>query len=80
MKMQSVTSSNISAVGYDGDTETLAVRFKEADGMPGNLYEYHKVPRIVHENLMVAESVGKFFAAHVRPLYNHTKVEEARAA
>lgn len=80
MKMQSVTSSNISAVGYDGDTETLAIRFKAADGMPGNLYEYHKVPHIVHDALMGAESVGKFFAKHVRPLYEHTKVEEARAA
>ena len=61
MERQPVISSNIKSVGYDEDTETLEVEFKK-----GALYQYDSVPAEVHQSLMSAPSVGKYFSANVK--------------
>lgn len=59
-----VTSSNIAAIGYDKDSKTLAVQFKN-----GALWHYSGVSEAAHKSLMDAPSKGSYFAAQVKPRY-----------
>lgn len=61
MNMVPVSSSNLSAVGYDAATQTLRVAF-----IGGGLYEYSGVPVSVHTGLMSASSHGSYFDAHIK--------------
>lgn len=68
--MQSVTSSNIGAVGYDEDEKILRVQFAKN----GHVYDYKGVPKRIYDDLMSAESIGAFFAANIRNDFPYTKV------
>ena len=56
MNFISVESSNLSAVGYDPDTQELQVQFKN-----GGIYSYEGVPHQTHADLVSAESIGSAF-------------------
>ena len=56
-----VTSSNIAAVGYDADSQTLAVEFKH-----GHVYHHLGVPASVVDDFDQAESKGRFYAANIK--------------
>lgn len=62
MDHKPVESSNIESVGYDPDAKRLEVRFKG-----GQLWEYDDVDEATHADLLNADSVGKYFHAHIRP-------------
>jgi hypothetical protein len=64
-----VTSSNVVSVGYDPDSMTLEVEFKD-----GPVYQYFDVPEAVYQELMRASSVGQFMHANIRYNYRYTKV------
>lgn len=64
MQMTPVTSSNIKAVGYDGKTTTLRVRFNS-----GRTYQYKDVPHEVYTALIGAQSIGKYFLANIKDQY-----------
>ena len=70
MKRQSVESSNLKSVGYDEFLLVLEIEFKS-----GAVYRYYGVPSEVHDELINAESVGKYFNANVKSKYNFLKVE-----
>ena len=70
MKRQSVESSNIRSVGYDEFLLVLEIEFKS-----GAVYRYYGVPAEVHDELINAESVGKYFNANVKSKYSFLKVE-----
>lgn len=57
-----VESSNIAAIGYDADSKTLQVDFKT-----GKRYQYQNVPPETFAEFQAADSVGKYFAANIRP-------------
>lgn len=63
--LQPVTSSQIQAIGYDDATKTLAVQFHGKAG-PGSTYHYADVPAQKFEELKKAESIGKYFGAHIK--------------
>lgn len=65
MDMTPVSSSNIAAIGYDADTKTLAVQFNN-----GRLYRYTGVPNGEYQNLLNASSVGSYFAANIKNIFN----------
>ncbi len=69
MDHQSVSSSNLSSVGYDESTETLEVQFQN-----GSVYQYHGVSAEIHEQLMQARSVGGFFHSNIRNTFEHSKL------
>lgn len=69
MERQPVTSSNLAEVGYDPELETLEVLFKH-----GGVYKYFNVPAFMHERLMAADSLGRFFNAEIKGRYPETKV------
>lgn len=64
MEREPVSSSNVAAVGYDPDSETLEVEFKKS-----GIYQYFNVPAFMFERLVAADSVGKFFNAEIRDAY-----------
>lgn len=73
-----VTSSNLAEVGYGEDSRTLEVLFTN-----GGHYVYANVPPELHQQLMAAESIGSFFAQHIRShpeLYPFTKLEPDTSA
>ena len=61
MEMIPVTSSNLSAVGYDYESATLRVQF-----LKGGLFEYQGVPSNVYEELMAAGSKGQYFDQFIK--------------
>ena len=70
MTRKSVESSNLRSVGYDEFLLVLEIEFKS-----GAVYRYYGVPSEVHDELINAESVGKYFNANVKSKYNFLKVE-----
>jgi hypothetical protein len=64
MERAPVSSSNLVSVGYDEVSQTLEVEF-----MRGTIYRYFGVPKVLHESLIAASSVGKFFNANIRDVF-----------
>lgn len=65
--MHPVESSNIDRIGHDGSA--LHVAFKS-----GGTHRYENVPAETFEAMRAAESVGKFFHAHIRSKHTSSKV------
>lgn len=64
------SSSQVSAIGYDAASKTLAVTFKS-----GGTYHYHDVPSDKYVGLQKAESAGKYLGQHIKPYYKFTRIE-----
>lgn len=69
MYRESVSSSNIRAVGYDPRLLLLEIEFHS-----GSIYQYSSVPQYVHDGLMSAGSKGQYFHGHIRGVYPFEKV------
>lgn len=57
-------SSNIARLGYDAASKTLAVQFRS-----GTRWHYHDVPEKTYRAISNADSVGGYFAAHIRDTF-----------
>jgi len=77
--MTEVQSSNVHSIGFDEADGSLHVRFKDKAGTPGKVYRHPGVPRELHEKLMAADSVGGFYAAHIRKHFKGEPVASAAA-
>ena len=64
MKMQSVHSEAIEAIGYEPTTQRLRITFRQ-----GRTYDYCRVPAHVYEQFMRAASKGGFFNTHIDGRY-----------
>lgn len=61
VEMMPIESSNIEGAGYNNKTKQLWVAFK------GNkVYRYDLVPRGLFEELLQAESKGKYLNEHIK--------------
>ena len=69
MQRTPVTSTNIKSIGYDKNTKTLEVEFKN-----GGLYRYSGVPVNIYNNLMNSDSHGKFLAKFIKGKYSCVKL------
>jgi hypothetical protein len=70
MDRMPITSFHLRSVGYDADTNTLEVEFRD-----GGLSRYSGVPASVHVYLMASASPGGYFNTHVKQAgYPCTKV------
>jgi hypothetical protein len=67
-EMQPVSSSNISAVGYDADNQTVYVQF-----LDGSVYAYKGVPEHEFENLKTASSVGSYLNRNYKNVYPYER-------
>lgn len=72
-----VESARITAIGFAGGT--LAVQFKHKDGSPGATYHYPNIDADLFYRFQSADSKGKFFESHIRPLKQYTRVAEPPA-
>lgn len=61
VKMTPVSSSNIAAIGYDGESRTLFVQF-----VKGGEYSYSPITEDGYRELLKAPSVGGYFAANIK--------------
>jgi hypothetical protein len=68
MERTPVTSSNVVSIGYDSQAETLEVEFKSG------VYQYYNVPQSIYDQMMVADSIGKFLNVYIKPVYPYSKV------
>ena len=69
MRRVPVESRAIASVGYDDVLSVLELEFVE-----GDVYRYFAVPRRVHQELLAAESVGRYFLACIRDRYAHQRL------
>ncbi|GFE59620.1 KTSC domain-containing protein [Geobacter sp. AOG2] len=64
-----VTSSNIRAIGYDPDSQTLEIEFNH-----GSVYQYTGVPEHEYESMMNADSKGQYLNANIKGRYPFIKL------
>jgi len=70
MDYQSVSSRTIDSIGFDSDTQTLAVQFRN-----GSEYHYYNVAAAVFEGFLAASSPGQYLDLYVKkPGYSYAKV------
>lgn len=65
MQMIPVSSSAISAVGYDLNTMQMHIRFKQ-----GKTYIFCRVPKNVFDGLLSASSKGRYYDDHIKNRYH----------
>ena len=70
MKRHNVTSSNISAIGYDKANKVLEVEFKT-----GSVYHYEGITEALVKELINSDSIGKFFNSDIKKNHEHVKGE-----
>jgi hypothetical protein len=68
-EMHPVSSSNIAAVGYDADYQTVHVQF-----LNGTTYAYKGVPEHEYENLRTAASVGTYLNRNYKNVYPYERI------
>lgn len=64
MQMIRVSSSAISAVGYDPDTRRMKITFVQ-----GHTYDFYRVPQYVFDGLLRAGSKGGYYNDHIKDRY-----------
>jgi KTSC domain len=69
-----VESSIMEACGYDLLTQTLQIRFLPRNGGTGRTYQYSAVPAQKWQELLSAESKGRYFCRYIKGHYNYTEV------
>ena len=67
MEMIPVSSSNISAIGYENGT--LRVRFND-----GSEYDYYGVPENIYNDFLDSASKGSFLHQNLKGKYQYAKL------
>lgn len=69
MNRTPVSSKSVASVGYDANTLTLEVEFKD-----GPVYQYFDVPDAVHQEMMRASSIGQYLNANIKNQYRYARI------
>lgn len=69
MEMMPVSSTNIAAIGYDQDSQTLRVEFRN-----GGTYDYFDVPETEYNSFISASSHGQYLAKNIKGRYRYARV------
>ena len=75
-----VDSSQINACGYDAESQTLAVEFKNFKGDIGSLYWYSNVSQEQFDAFNTAESKGKHLGQFIKPFPDSFPFVKVRGA
>ncbi|MEP7286385.1 MAG: KTSC domain-containing protein [Chloroflexota bacterium] len=67
MDRQEVDSTVIGAVGH---SRVLEIEFES-----GRIYQYYDVPEAIYEEMLKAESKGKYFNSHIRGKFKYQEIE-----
>jgi len=68
MERTAIQSSNIISVGYEPESSTLEIEFKNG------IYQYFGVPQNAFEDLVNAGSKGTYFSQSIKNVYPCSKV------
>ena len=63
------------SVGYQPKSRILEIEFDS-----GAVYQYLEVPAKIYEQLLRAESKGRYFNSEIREIYPYVQVSRIRAA
>ena len=69
MDRTSVSSSDLSSVGYDQEKQILEIEFNS-----GGVYQYFDVPTSIYEGLMNASSHGKYFHRNIKDNFRYEQI------
>ena len=69
-----VTSSNVSAFGYDDANRILYVEFLAKGNNPASLYRYFDTEPEIYDQFFASPSKGKFVWTHLRDRYDYERV------
>lgn len=70
MDRKAIESSMITSIGYEADSGTLEVEFKNG----GAVWQYFDFPEHAWAEFENAESQGKFFHANIKNHYREARV------
>ena len=65
-------STSLKAVTYQDRSAHLELEFRS-----GAIYRYSDVPALVYQELLRAESNGRYFNQHIRNRFTHAKIKPA---
>lgn len=63
----------LASVGYDEKEQILEVEFNH-----GGIYEYYDVEKKVYDDLMNADSLGRYFINNIKDGYDYGKSRKKR--
>ncbi len=69
MKRTDVDSSMLKSVGYDEKKQILEAKFNH-----GGIYEYYDVEKETFDDLMNADSVGRYFINNIKDDYDYSQI------
>lgn len=69
MERTNIESSMLNSIGFDQDTSTLELEFKN-----GVVWQYYDFPESLWYEFEAAESQGKFFHAEIKGQYSEAQV------
>lgn len=69
MKLTTVQSSSVKAIGYDSSTFELEIEFHS-----GRAYRYQQVPVAAYRLLLQAPSLGEFINKQIKPRFEAKEV------
>jgi len=68
-------STSLKAVTYQDQSAHLELEFRS-----GAIYRYSAVPALVYQELLRAESKGRYFNQHIRNRFTHAQINPAPVA
>jgi KTSC domain len=69
VRREAVSSEAIASAGYESANRSLEIEF-----VGGSIYRYHEVPKAIYEQLMSADSHGRYFIARIRDRYRYERL------
>jgi len=69
MHREQVNSSNIKSIGYESNSKTLEIEFRD-----GGIYQYFNVTSNIYKEFISAPSIGSFFHKYIKDKYNWKKI------
>jgi hypothetical protein len=75
MDWQPFESKLLASAAYDAGTHTLYLRFRS-----GEVYRYFEFPQQQYQDLLDAESRGRYFLNHIRNRFRYERLAKLRAA
>ena len=65
-----VVSSALASAGYDADTQTLEIEFRNS----GSVYQYSNIPPELFEELITAPSIGRYYNRSIKGRYRCIRI------
>ena len=75
MDRTSVVSSNLKSVGWAPDDGAIGYGTLEVEFQSGAVHEFQHIPQFVYQELLSAESAGRYFHKNIRGVYPSRKKE-----